>query len=509
MWSSRLIAALHSPTGKPRISLNRLGWANTPGQNTATARSTWNTAGVIGISPSAGFSVASQSIGVPDWTSNRGTLRIGFGGLEHARWASSEVPRGAIARVALQYPGMTFAEDVWVGRITAHDGIGPQLILSGWDILAAASSRAAFIGAGESELFYHCDPDSIHTAQLAHTWSAGTHTTLQFASPPQHEKETGQPGAVLVTPTSGADPFILTWTGKSGNDLTGVSTAGVFGTTETNAAAGSTVQEVCWIDDTPVRAAAKILASTGAGTNGAYDTLPYSWGYGFDASLIDVAGIVDAGAAMAPASGTHEVLTVSTTRQPQGFAWLTGVLQSYACWLTMRQGQITARAAVDRWAAVPPAVMTLGADSILRAVPVRSIYDPSSSVEYGRVRAVYGAGTTISGGATLPATRPAAIDYDTDYGFQLYQNQVAIADKLNERIGAWQKRIPSVVDVQATLSAAQLCPGDWIVLAHRGIWTVSNPTGGPVYAMVGSISTDWGAGVVSLRLYIQHRQQDA
>ncbi len=87
MWSSRLIAALHSPTGKPRISLNRLGWANTPGQNTATARSTWNTAGVIGISPSAGFSVASQSIGVPDWTSNRGPLRIGLGRLEHAPWA--------------------------------------------------------------------------------------------------------------------------------------------------------------------------------------------------------------------------------------------------------------------------------------------------------------------------------------------------------------------------------------------------------------------------------------
>ncbi len=507
-WPIAFRAAIASPAGKPRLVLRRYHWNNTPGRTTRSARSSWNPSAVIGLSPSAGVSAASQSIGVPSWASNRGTLRIGLGGVTQARWALEELPRGAVCMLDIEYDGAPTCT-VWSGRITNHSGIGPQAIVNAYDILSAASSRTAFIGADESELFFHCTPDSSHTVPLTALWPGSSATTLTFGSPPPHERETGGTGAVLVTPASGADPFILTYTGKSGSQLTGVSTSGQFGTTSSNAAAGSTVQEVCWIEDTPARAAAKILTSTGAGTNGAYDTLPASWGFALPHPFIDQAGIVRTDLDMVPASGNHDVLTVSTAAQPQGFSWLQEVLQQYGLWLTMRQGQVTARAAIDRWATVPSATLTLGGDQILRAAPVRSVFDSSYPVEFGREMTRYGASSFLSSGGTLPATRPAAQTHTTQYGYQIYQNQAAIAARLNSRIASWVTRIPSVVDLRTTLISAQLCPGDWVVLAHPGIWTQSNPTGGPVFAMVSAISVDWQAGAVSLRLHIQHRAEDA
>ena len=501
-WSPAFLAKLSAPTSKPKLTLTRYLWNNTPGQNTRIARSSWGVGGVIGLSPSAGVSFASQSIGVPTWTSNRGSLRIGFGGVGQSQWVVSEVPRGAICQLSVDFE-TGVSERVWRGRVTSHNGVGPQHIVSAYDLVAAASSRSAFIGADESELFYHCTEDSTHTAALTALWTAGSSTVLTFGSPPQHERETGKDGAVLVTPASGADPFILTYTGKSGNELTGVSTAGQFGTTATNAAAGSTVQEVCWIEDSPPNVAAKILTSTGAGTNGVHDTLPASWGFAMPAALLDAPGISRAIIAISPTSGSHSVRIVSTTAQPQGLAWLQSVLQRYGVWLTMRQAQITARVAIDRWATVPTAVLTLGPNQILRALPARSIYDASSTLEYGLVKTVYSSGFRSSGG-TLPKTRPAKQIYLQDFGYEVYQNQTNIADRINERLAAWYTRVPTVVDLQTTLVCAQLCPGDWIVIAHLGLWTQTNPGAGPDYAMVGAISVDWQAGVVSLRLYIQH-----
>ncbi len=506
-WPISFRAAIASPTGKPRLVLRRYTWAGTPGRTTRRAFSSWHSGGVLGLSPSAGVSAASQSIGVPSWTSNRGTLRIGFGGQVQSEWLLRELPRGAVCRLQIEYDGVPTC-DAWMGRVTNHSGIGPQAIVNAYDLLSAASSRSAFGGAGESELFFNCTADG-HSAALTALWTSGSSTALTFGSPPPHERETGGTGAVLVTPASGADAFILTYTGKSGNQLTGVSTSGQFGTTSSNAAAGSTVQEICWIDDTPARAAAKILTSTGAGTNGVYDTLPASWGFAFPRGLLDGSGIVQADLDMSPASGTHNVRTVSTTAQAQGFSWLQSVLQQYGLWLTMRQGQVTARAAIDRWATVPTAALTIGTEHILRAAPVRSAYDASYPVEYSRVNTQIGIAPPVSSGSVLPATRPAAIQFTTDYGYQIYQNDAAIATRLNQRISSWLTRIPSVVDLRTTLIGAQLCPGDWVVLAHPGIWTQSNPTGGPVFAMVSAVSVDWQAGAVSLRLHIQHRAEDA
>ena len=493
-----------------------------PGVPGTVARSDQSSVGLVALSPGAPLALSSQSLSIPSFAVGQTQWRIALSGIEAGQWATTALPRGAACEVFRQTSAVSVAERIILGQSRDVAGIGPQSIVSGWGPLALVISRPeARVSPSSSDtndaaLFANCQATGNALA-LSAPFAFGTHTTLQFASAPPMQRETGRPGAVLITPSSG-DPYIVTFTGVSGNDLTGVSTTAEHGTSGSNASAGDIVQEVCWINRHPVDMARRVLVSTGTGTNGPHDTLPESWGLGIPAHLIDAAGFLDTSNALNStiSSGSYIVNAVATTPQGPALQWLQTELNRYGLWLCTRQGQITIRAALDYWRHGPSFVMALTDDNIISAaLPERSNYDGGNSAEavFYTVK-----GEVLSDWFILtesPKTRPLIATIANgpivDGWPSVYQNQALINESIARRVGPWHLRIAIVVEVQATLSAARLCVGDWVSITHRGLWdhTSTVPRGTLRAAMVTAMSCDWSAGVVALRLHILPESTDA
>lgn len=499
-WSSAFMATLRSG-GPIEWEVTRQRWSGTPGASTDTATSyhTPSARPALSVLPA----VSGASVNVPTWASNRGRFSFGIAGTANGVWAASDMPRGALCQVAAVVPGGAIGGDIVArGRVNDLSGVGPISVVDCWDLTAALMTRPAWFSSSDAVLFHNAN-DAGNVDTLASAYTPGD-SLLSLTAAPTVERETGGAGAVLITPSGGGTPFVLRYTGTGATSLTGVS-GGILETTATAAAAGSTVQEVAFIESHPIVAALKILTSTGTGANGTYDTLPASWGFGAPLALVDVAGALVWANIIDPASGNHDVRVWSTTTQDQGLSWLLQVLSSYGIWPAMSHGEITFRAAIDRTTTTPPIVMTLNRDNVLPTLPQRRVWDAGVPVEYAQVQASSTiGGTTYSQTSTLspPLTRPAAPRLDLDFTGGVYQNEAAVLKVLADRLAAWQTRIPSVVQLQATLEAAQLCPGDWVTLDLDGAWTPSNVSSAAANAMVSSVVIDWNRGAVTLGLHI-------
>lgn len=522
-WAAAFIAALGGSNSCAYTMRKMPTFTIIPGTPGDYAQSDQGGHGLIALSPGAPLSLSSQALSIPDFAVSQTQWRTALAGIEAGEWAVQSLPRGAACEVYLRLFGVVFSGRIIAGQARDVSGVGPQSIVSGWGPLALIISRPeAPISTStanngiDSGLFFDCSDDSAHTGTLAANFNFGTHTTIQLTSSPQMERETGQDGAVLVTPTSG-EPYIVTYTGVSGNNLTGVSTSAQFATTGSNAVTGDKIQEVCWIQRHPVDMALRILVSTGTGANGPYDTLPKSWGLAVPESLIDVAGFTQTAALLngTISSGNYNVHTVSTTPQGPALQWLQSELQRYGLWLCTRQGDISIRPALDYWRHTPPFVMDLNRSNILAVLPERSNFDPGNGVE-ARSFIVRGEQLTDWGAIDeRPRTRPMIAtlrDSPIVDGYpNVYQNQAEINESIARRAGPWHTRICAVIDVQVNLSAAQLCVGDWVDISHAGLWdkttidrSLGMSTSGDILrpAMVTAISCDWTAGVVSLRLHV-------
>lgn len=79
------------------------------------------------------------------------------------------------------------------------------------------------------------------------------------------------------------DDEIMRWTVNSGTVLTiAAADRGLFGSVATTHANGAKVSEIIVLNENPITMALKIMQSTGAGTNGAWDVYPARWGCGMD-----------------------------------------------------------------------------------------------------------------------------------------------------------------------------------------------------------------------------------
>jgi len=79
---------------------------------------------------------------------------------------------------------------------------------------------------------------------------------------------------------------IMRYTAVTGNILTvGAADRGLFGTVEKTHKMSDQVDEIIVMRGNPIVLALKMLTSTGAGTNGAWDSWPKHWGIGLDAAL--------------------------------------------------------------------------------------------------------------------------------------------------------------------------------------------------------------------------------
>ena len=345
-WSNEFLAAISDR--EVRLAY-RLETIHDPGgtSNSSTWRSFTGTEERAQISRVGGFS---GSVTPGSWSSTQGAWSVEIAGSMQGELVN--LLRGSLGILYAGRPEWDASQyqPIAIGILHNIKGRPPRWALEFWGIFAGLQSRRTTSPGvppstpAQFELFY--DVGTTTTIDVLYT---AADTDLDVTDETIFELETSGTGLVKVTPNTGDDAFYLTYTGTSSGQLTGVATTAALGTVAVDAPINSVVTHCAYLDGHPVDILRRILASTGAGTNGTWDDYPASWGFGIADDYFahgEIAAWRDA-VIVNDAGGTYNWTLVVEAPVGNGIGWLTNIMAEAGIWPVVRQGLISVRAAQD------------------------------------------------------------------------------------------------------------------------------------------------------------------
>lgn len=379
---------------------------------------------------------------------------------------------GAVASLSMGFPGDTHEDfrRVALGRISAVTWTGDRLRVVCDDLLAYLNGDRPHDG----------DPFGKRntTSGLASSYTAGDSTISLNTTVPDSVWEADKDGIyTLVGVPDGADPFVLTATGKTDTGFTGVSATGEYGTTAVDIPTGGSdsinIFRNAWrAEGNPMNVVRNLLVSTGEGTNGTYDVEPFLMGYGVPNALVDSDDIDVWLPAIAPDTGAFQVdflvarLADDSSFYPDTLAeGLREILQRLGpcgVFAVARQGQLTCRALQDLNSGSP--ITTSVIIKRRHIIGLEIDWWPREQAQEFRKYTV----TTEDGGASSYSEDAVfagqAQYYDVDASF-IRGNQEAVRDSIVARVAPWiTQRVERLRLLLAGNTWAQLCPGDVVTL---------------------------------------------
>lgn len=497
-WGAQFLAALDQPVLMTRWVLRATSINNTPADPGYFATSIAGSGDPI--IAERGVRIDGSALSAGAWSSSTGQCDIELSG-DLSRLLQS-VTRGTFCTLQMGLEvggGQWVYETVFIGQVQQIERRGLTTgTLSLRDLLSALRSRPT-LTAGQLALFYADDGDTT----VDSPWTVGD-TTLSIVAGGTFERDSAGKGAVQIEPTTG-EPFYLLWTGTPGATsltISGPSTDR-HGTTPVDADSGDAVHPLLYIEAHPINAARKILCSTGGGNNGAYDTLPISWGLGLRDAWIDHTD-ADSYLQVSRSVMDWEFLADAQITDPLG--WLTDILARGGFFLTVRQGLLTVRAALSTGISVLNPGGTAGTDVLhLTDMDIESIacelWDQDASEESVNVT-VYANSTSASIGTEAPATLPAIDRAEYDLADLLFSDEADAASSILSRVWEATQRVPERYTITCSgLRAAQLAPGDLIRISTRRIGGRMQATLRGLVAtraLVVQVSPDFGSGRVEV-----------
>lgn len=380
--------------------------------------------------------------------------------------------RGSVLSLSAGFPGWDRSafQRIALGRarrLYAIQGLGPVYRLECLDLFSSLVSRPEDSAPADIPLF--AGVGSADT--LGAGYSVGD-ASLTVNDLSLYEKDTASDGLVKVTPNSG-DPFYLTWSSKSGSSGAGtltLSTPGAdrYGTTRASASSGNTVATCALVRGHPLNIVRRICLSTGLGTNGSYDTLPDTWGLGLPDHLWDHAD-TNRYEALVDHSGTYEWSLLVDAELSNGFSTIRSLLQPAGLFLTIHEGQLSARAVQSLRAASVDTGVHLTPAHIQHDSARRIRYEawaPEASYEYGIVNAT-GPTTTRSASSTKISSGPALKSYDLSLESVAWHSESDVLDEARDRLRPWLFAVPEWLSLPlAGWAYAGLCPGGVVRVTH-------------------------------------------
>lgn len=423
----------------------------------------------------------------------------------------TNLPRGTVVQLRAGFEGWDAAdfETIFVGQVRNLRGMNPNWKLEIMDLFGALKQRMER-GYDDPMLFQ----DLPSETQLTAAYTPGD-ITLEVGATLTFHRETGGEGVVRIVPTTG-DPFYLTYTGTATGPtrFTGVSTTGQFGTSAVAALVGDDVVDIAHIAGHPVDVARKILCSTGAGTNGTYDTLPLAWGLALSDDLVDHDDadhtrddIVNGG--FAPY--TFNVLV--DAEQTDSLAWLAGVLGPAGIFLTQRMGKVTVRAIDHTGSPGYPTGLTI-TDADILSVEDWEAFDFRHVPEYNISTVTGGTGLTADSlaGYADAATIPSQIQNVRTLPFA-FSSEEDICEEVVGRMEESDQRVPEYMKLRLVPKWSQLAPGDIVNLTTTKIHSRRDGAAGYTDrpAIVLEVFPEWveGACRVSIAVYPESEDMGA
>lgn len=393
-------------------------------------------------------------------------------------------------------------ERIGLGRVDNIRFNGRTVTLSILDPSSLLDGRWCEAG-DEGDLFY--DLRSPSSSALTADYTAAD-TTVTVASTTGFPRETGATGAILL------GTHILTYTGTGATTFTGCSTTGRFLTTAADVASGEFVNGVGYLYGNPLGIARRLLVSTGAGTNGAWDDYPASWAFGLPADFVDMDDISEEAAQIVtvdPNVYKVEILVTEPVTDPRG--WLYGWLAKVGCYVTMRQGLITVRGLTgspDTHRVVTAAFT----DADITPGSIQSEWwDSGRPKEYGTTDVYYSPNTAPLSSPVKPFnTLPGGVDKPIDMSSVLF-NEDGYADhgyvlsEVHNRVYMFAKWIGEVITFETGLAGFQVAVGDYVTLktACPYLRYGYNRTDFDVEVLVIQVSPDFTRGTCTLRVVNQ------
>jgi len=464
----------------------------------------------------AGLVVQSSRVSPQQWTSTLGGFSLDLA-VTHPASVHNYVRRGSIIEVLVGWEGWDEAsyEPVARGRVRQVTGYGPSVRLECADLVSSTISRPSASSITQASLFYDAGaPVGPYTATSSgnHAVTATTFPMTAAIDATQFTRRTGGAGLLKVDDGTAA-VYYMTYTGISGANFTGCAIVGSFGSTKPAITlSGATVTHVPYMRGHPFDIVRWVLCSTGSGSNGAYDVLPKPWGLAMDDDWIDHSDVdYWRGSVVTATSGTYEWEVKVESRQTSGLSWLTSLLVPAGLWLTMRQGQLTMRAAQFLYPFTIASGVTI-TDEDWTGEPTWEGWDSSVGYEYGRHKQT---GPTLSqtqdssvGVGSLPGGYVREYDCSSTH----WQNEGAVLAGDRGRLYPWTLTVPErLVGRLGGLRYGTLCPGDGVYLTSgilAGRLEAAGHTLNERRGMVSSHAVDWLRASVAVEISLPPHPTD-
>ena len=443
--------------------------------------STYSVASHPGLGPSdliadGSVEILGQSVDTVQFSSRLGGF--GFQLRDPINMALASWVRGMLLELRMGWPGWALDDfqTIAIGQLKAITGPGPLWSVECWDLWAALESRITWTVA-QHGLFYNV---MASTVVATSDYSSGG-GTLTVASTSGFQRETGGKFVVRVTANDG-DQFYLIATASTGTTFTINPTSGQFDTTADDADEDQVVEEVAYLSGHPRDIFRRVLASTGAGSNGSYDDYPKSWGYAIPDAYLDHQDLARFSQVIASARVWDLIAPMdmqdsagdATGEVPSGWAWLQERFAVAGVWPVVHEGQLSLRAAQD---ITSQGIHTTGeviTDDDIIEVTGQQIWADSHPIEYASlvINWVGGQENRADTVATLPSVaslRRNGFDEDTTSLNFLDENG---AIDVCARCLYWLTRVPERLTVMLRgLHWMRLVPGD--VVDYEGTRTTS------------------------------------
>ena len=497
-WSRQFLDALAQPPYSWAYVLRTIGVSDSPGTSYSAATLPNLGDPIIGSNVRIGGSTLTPGT----WASTLGAFSVDLAGdLSRLKRAWT---RGTFVELLIGRPEWPLSDyqRLAVGQVQQLAARAPNLAtLTCRDLLSALRSRPT-VQASLLALGYRI---SGVTTTVTVDYAPGA-ATLTLASVTGFNVGTGG-SAVLITPTSGT-AFYLTYTAVVGLTLTGVSSAGVHGTTAVGAAATSVIQPVVYCNGHPLEVLRRFLLSVqGAAIHG-YDTLAAGDGLALPYDFVDH---MDTSSNYLLSTPTMSFQVVATEAQDNPLGWITSWLAAGGFFVTIRQGLLTGRAAQ------PSILATIRDAADITDDDIETIqweaWDSDASSEAANVTITSNNTSTTSFGLENQATLPAYYRQDYDVSQLLFADEAAGRQGIIDRVYESHVRIPERYTITCIgLRHAALAPGDFVRITSR----LSSTRHGVIYryhngdaytvdagldntrAIIVQVSADYGRGRVSL-----------
>lgn len=504
-WSTDFQSKLASGNFEPIVAVHILKWAGTPGRESwFISAPGYGMPEVVG----ARLVMTGSSINPTTWNYTHGTCSIEIS-TDDIGGICQQARRGALCQVLVGFAGWDISEfePVFVGRVQNIRGIAPNYVIDLWDGTSVLNSRLGTFTsfqANQSNLFHNVSSTDSTTLTSAYTPGDSTVDVTSAAVLEMPTNSAVYPGVVYVDNGSD-DPFFLTYTGKSGNQLTGVSTSNVLGTTQVTAnPASSTVYNAAYLQDMPGQIFLRILTS-GSGAS-IYDVYPESWGYGLPLKLCDESDVINVSLAMVAAagSGSYGIAYGQRESVTDSWSWLSEWFIDLGLVPVQRHGLITLRPIQDPNDPLLDSGLSITDEDIVE-LQEWGAYHPDQQVEYIQVR-VTGDGLAVATSASTPETNPTDGRLTYDNTDKLFAFVSANINEIKARVGVWGPNIPEYIMIRcAGMRLATLAPLDVVRVSSARLPSGRiNSTYLAGYdsqpCMVLSVSPDFYLGEVTLTL---------